>query len=122
MAGLRANSYAANATNCFRRSSNFYHREIPLLNIRYEYGDTRDNILNTTLLVRNASNHMMVCMDALENFLVVAGNKGSRFITFTNWITSFFQNLLANIINLNNVYNIIKNDIEVSNNITDVYF
>lgn len=35
MEGARADAYAANATNCFRRATYFYFREVPLLLLRY---------------------------------------------------------------------------------------
>ena len=46
--GSSADTYAANATRCFNRSLYLWFHQIPLLEWRYYYGNTQDNIYNTS--------------------------------------------------------------------------
>ena len=46
--GSQANNYAANSTNCFNRALNFWFTEVLTLQWRYFYGNTDDNIFNST--------------------------------------------------------------------------
>jgi hypothetical protein len=59
--------FALNATNCYNRLLYFYFFEMPLLQIRYYYGNTEDQFFNNTQAVANLSNHLMVCNDAVRN-------------------------------------------------------
>lgn len=46
--GSQANNYAANATECLNRGLNFWFTEVLTLQWRYFYGNTDDNVFNTT--------------------------------------------------------------------------
>ena len=61
IAGLNPNLFAVNATNCINRWVRFYYYELPLLTVRFYYGDTTDMFFNSTYLLSNISNHLMVC-------------------------------------------------------------
>ncbi len=63
MKGANANSYAANATNCFDRILNTWFYELPTMQWRYFYGNFDDNVFNTTHEMANMTNTMMVCFD-----------------------------------------------------------
>jgi len=43
----------------------FYYKEIPLLQIRYYYGTTEDDVFNITKTIANFSNHLEICTNAL---------------------------------------------------------
>jgi hypothetical protein len=57
----------------------------------------------------------MVCYDTAENLFVYTARKVTLFADFTQIILSFFQNLLANIVNMTNIYKNITNAINNNN-------
>jgi hypothetical protein len=67
LSGLNIEIFMRNFTNCYNRTLHFIYFEIPLLEYRYYYGNAEDNFFNTTTLIANASNHLMVCNDAARN-------------------------------------------------------
>jgi hypothetical protein len=119
---MEADSLAANTTNCYNRLINFYFLEILTLQIRFHYGDTVDNIFNMTELVANVSNHMTVCTSSLENLYFYYQNKKLLFATLTDYFLAFFQNLLANVLNIYSVYGQLKTDSTTTPNRTDVFY
>ena len=69
------------------------------------YGDTEQNILNTTLFLKNVSDVSYVCIDALENLYVFAMFKYDKFgQSNTNVILGFIQNLLGKVLTINKIY------------------
>jgi hypothetical protein len=102
--GLEADTFAQNTSNCYNRFIYFYYYEIPLIQIRYYYGDTHDNFFNTTELISNLSNHLMVCNDAALNWYKYGLAEKVIFPTSSDYFLAFFQNLLANILNINYIY------------------
>lgn len=68
--GANSTNYASNSTNCFDNLLNVAQFDIDLLVIKYMYGDVKNNVLNTTLFMRNISDVSYVCIDALENLYV----------------------------------------------------
>lgn len=105
MYGSDATSYAANATNCFIQGINLVQYDIDLLVIKYMYGDTEQNVLNTTLFLKNVSDVSYVCIDALENLYVFAMFKYDKFgQSNTNVILGFIQNLLGKVLTINKIY------------------
>lgn len=104
LSGSKADLYAINSSECYNRMVGFYFNELPLLQIRYYYGDTVDQVFNTTLLVQNVSQHVLVCSSALQNYVTWNTNKALVFPTATDYFLAMFQNLLANIISFTNIY------------------
>ena len=90
MEGLKIEVAAPNVTHCFYRGLNFYFNELNLLRFRYRYGDLRDNVFNTTQLLQNVSNHLWVCTDAVENYIIFSARRLGEFGDLTTWLTSFF--------------------------------
>jgi hypothetical protein len=101
---LQADSFAANTTNCYNRFVYFYYYEVPLLQIRYYYGDSEDNFFNTTQMISNLSNHLMFCNDAAYNWYKYGLAEKELFPTGSEYFLAWFQNLLANILNINYIY------------------
>lgn len=88
---------------------------------RYKYGSYNDNIFNTTVAIRNMSNTLWFCIDSIENYSIYVQTKLASFGDPTNILTAFIQNLLANIINMNNIYKAVVNDFETGNDL-DIYY
>ena len=65
--GMRANYFASNATNCFTNTLNLAQYDIELLIIKLMYGDLKNNMLNSTLFLKNVSDLSYICLDAAEN-------------------------------------------------------
>ena len=68
--GMAIDNYASNGTNCYNMGLNLAQYDVDLLVIKWMYGNLKDNILNTTLSMRNVSDVGYVCVDALENLYV----------------------------------------------------
>jgi len=49
---------------------NLAQYDLELLMIKYIYGEVKDNILNTTLFLKNVSDVAYVCLDGAENLYV----------------------------------------------------
>jgi hypothetical protein len=70
------------------------------------YGNTKDNILNTTLFFQNASDVAYICIDSVENLYVYFIYKFQQFGNdFTNVGLGFIQNLLGKVITINKIFN-----------------
>jgi hypothetical protein len=110
--GSQANNYAANSTNCFNRGLNFWFTELLTLQWRYFYGNTDDNVFNSTRQLSNLTNTMMVCFDTLENMSVWATQRYALFPDFTTMFMGFFQNLLGSITQMISIYKNINKAIE----------
>lgn len=65
--GAQADYFASNATQCFENGLNLAQFDVELLIIKLMYGNAQDNILNSTLFLKNVSDLSYICLDALEN-------------------------------------------------------
>jgi len=105
MMGAAIDSYASNATNCFNMGLNLAQYDLELLVIKYMYGNVKDNILNTTLFMRNISDVGYVCVDAAENLYVWSMYKFELFsFNWLNVLLGYIQNILGNILTVNKIY------------------
>lgn len=64
LAGLNATWYAPNATVCMNNFFNLYQNDVEHLVIKLMYGDLKENVLNTTLFMKNISDTSYFCLDA----------------------------------------------------------
>ena len=63
----------------------------------------------TTLLIQNITNHAWICNSMVKNIYKLANFKFYQFYgDITILATAFFQNLLASVISINNIYNAIQ--------------
>ena len=104
LTGLNAATFSGNMTACFNDWLWFGFRELPLMQIKYHYGDTDDNIFNTTKLISTITSKLLVCAYMVENLYDYAEDELVVFASITNYGLSFFQNLLANVVNINYIY------------------
>ena len=80
-----------------------------------------DKVNDFTNITKVASNHLWVCNDMAKNFIVYANKKATAFGGFTPFMTGFFQNLLAKVISINNIYTSLNNN-NNNGNVTGVYY
>ena len=100
--GMRANYFASNATNCFTNTLNLAQYDIELLIIKIMYGNLKNNMLNSTLFLKNVSDLSYICLDAMENNYVFWVYKADSFGRDLTQITlGYMQNVLANVLLLN---------------------
>lgn len=79
------------------------------------YGNTKENILNTTLFLRNVSDVMYVCLDAGENLYVFSQYKYDLFgRDNTNVLLGALQNFLGSILTINKIYGKIMDHYEAN--------
>jgi hypothetical protein len=78
-AGSDSDFYAPNTTICFNKFMNIIEYDFDLLMIKYMYGTTKENTLNTTLFLGNVSNMNYDCIDAGENLYVYSMYKYDLF-------------------------------------------
>ena len=102
MLGMRADFFASNATTCFINSLNLAQYDFELLIIKLMYGDLKNNILNTTLFLKNVSDLSYICLDAAENNYVFWVYKMDSFGRDTTQIVlGALQNVLGNVLAIN---------------------
>ena len=58
--------------------------------MRVRYGNASENVFNTTLIMKNFTNDMFVCLDAVENYYIYVDRKLRMFNDLTDWITAYF--------------------------------
>jgi len=105
LAGANSTHYAPNASVCFENGLGLVQYDWELLIIKYMYGEVRENILNTTLFMRNVSDIMYVCLDAGENLYVFSQYKYDLFgRDNTNLLLGSLQNFLGSILTINKIY------------------
>lgn len=105
MEGANSNYYSPNISRCAEQSLNVAQYDWELLVIKYMYGNTKENILNSTLFLQNASKAAYTCIDGAENLFVFAMYKYELFgFDQTNLILGFIQNLLGNILTINKIF------------------
>ena len=111
---MRANYFASNATNCFTNSLNLAQYDVELLMIKLMYGDTKNNMLNSTLFLKNVSDLSYICLDAAENNYVFWVYKMDTFGRDATQITlGALQNVLANVLRINNL---VQNAVDYNDN------
>ena len=64
--GLEANTFSPDFTDCYNGILQFAFLELPMMSIRMHYGNTNDNIFNTTKLVKKVTQHLSVCVSMVE--------------------------------------------------------
>jgi hypothetical protein len=52
------------------------------------YGDLNDDIFNTTLIAKNLSNTLWICLDAADNYFIYVETKMAAFGDITGWLTA----------------------------------
>lgn len=106
LAGAQADYFAANATVCFSNAMNLLQFDVDLLAIKLLYGTLKENMLNTTLFLKNVSDLNYVCLDASENLWVYNMYKFDEFgRDFTQLMLGALQNVLGNILKINKLVN-----------------
>lgn len=66
--GMEIDDISKNSTDCFNAWLYFYFRELPVMEIKYHYGDTDDNIFNTSRLIGNMTKKLSTCAYMIEGF------------------------------------------------------
>jgi hypothetical protein len=100
--GAEADYFASNATACFVNALNLAQYDVELLMVKLMYGNTKNNILNSTMFLRNASDLSYICLDALENNYFFWIYKIDSFGRDPTQITlGALQNVLGNVLNIN---------------------
>lgn len=102
--GLNSDAFNKNISVCYNDWVWFAFKELPIMQIKYHYGDTDDNIFNTTGLINNITGKLLSCAYMTEGLYVYAKQQMVIFASITNFGLSFFQNLLANVVNINYIY------------------
>ena len=86
------------------------------------YGNLRQNVLNSTLYLNNASNMNYVCLDAMQNIYVWVMYKYNLFnMDFTQVMLGGLQNVLGNILTIQKIYSTIVT-FNANNETAKMYF
>ena len=81
---------------------NLAQYDVELLIIKLMYGDLKNNMLNTTLFLKNVSDLSYICLDALENNYVFWVYKIDSFgRDQTQIVLGALQNILGNVLSIN---------------------
>jgi len=81
---------------------NLAQYDLELLIIKLMYGNLQNNILNTTLFLKNVSDLSYICLDATENSYVFWVFKIDSFgRDFTQIMLGGLQNVLGNVLSIN---------------------
>lgn len=84
---------------------NLGYYDIDLWMIKLMYGDVKDNVLNTTLYLRNVSDVSYICLDSAENFYVYSMYKFKLFnYDWANLLLGVLQNSLGRVLTINKIY------------------
>ena len=51
--GMKMSEVSPNGQKCLDAALHLYFKELPIMQIRYHYGNMNNNMLNTTKLIRN---------------------------------------------------------------------
>jgi len=122
MVGANLSWFAPNSTACFDRALNMVQYDFDLLMIKLMYGDTKNNILNSTLFLRNASEVGYVCIDTVENLYVYAMYKFKLFgYDWTNVALGALQNALGRILSINKIYEKIM-EYDTNGDLEQIYY
>ena len=86
------------------------------------FGSTKENVLNTTLFLKNITDLSYICIDAAENLYVFNMYKFSLFGNdWTNVLLGALQNLLGSILTINKIYQRIVDHSEKKNEVLMAY-
>jgi len=86
------------------------------------YGSGKENVLNSTLFLRNVSDVLYVCLDAGENLYVYSQYKYELFgRDNTNLLLGVLQNFLGSILSINKIYGLILEH-DVNNETEQKYY
>lgn len=123
IAGTKADTYFKNTTGCFERYTNWTDKDYPpfMVKMNDPTRSTWTKVNDVTAITKVASNHLWVCNNGAQNFMDYVHRKQVAFNGFTNFMTGFFQNLLAKVISINNIYTAVQNDNAI-NNVTGLYY
>lgn len=103
--GANSSKYAPNISVCYTNLINLAQYDVDLLMIKYMFGTVKQNILNTTLFLKNVTDLSYTCLDSLENLYVYNMYKFNLFgYSWTNVALGGLQNLLGSILTINKVY------------------
>jgi hypothetical protein len=117
LTGANATWYAPNSTNCFNNILNLMYYDVDLFIVKMMYGNFKDNMLNTTLFMRNFSDVSYLCLDTGENLYVYSMYKFKLFsFSWTNVLLGVLQNSLGRILTINKIY---TNRIKVAESLND---
>jgi hypothetical protein len=121
MQGLQADSYWANSSNCFNRITNLTYKVIPAYqhnvtdvldqgqaataNQSVEASSYYSSSVYSTRLIQILANDAWICNSMVTNMVLWVNYKYSLFPDFVSFATGFFQNLLAKVVSINNIYN-----------------
>ena len=104
IAGLKLEEFFENGTACWDRYMNFTCIEM----LDFQTNMTDDNVkyqvLNVSHVITNVSEHALVCTNFVRSIYDYTIKKLGEFGGFSGFTTAFFQNLLANVISINNIY------------------
>lgn len=119
--GLKAGEVSTNITHCYDSWLDFRFKELPLMGIKYHYGSTHDQFYNTTKLFKNMTKHAAVCVSAIEGIFDYVQYQSEAYANPSNYMMAFFQNILANVMQINYIYQDIQKDTKTENQ-TDLFF
>ena len=120
--GLESTSFAQNITKCYDSWLQFYYIELMELEIAYYYADTDDAVFNTTHIIGKIGEHSLLCTAFFQGFYNFYYDQKDSYRDTAAFFISFFQNLLANVLNINTIYQAMEAAISKTGNITDVYY
>ena len=101
MVGANSTHYAPNSSVCFNQALDFWQYDTDLLAIKLMFGNFKENMLNTTVFAGNASDVMVVCVDAGENLFVWTQYKFETFGNkWNNVMLAGIQNILGRVLTI----------------------
>ncbi len=90
IAGLQLDSFFDNGTACWDRYMNLTYVEYPEFTANMTTADVQQQVLNTSSLISNVSEHGLVCSDFLRSVYDYTEEKGAEFGSFSGYTTAFF--------------------------------
>lgn len=121
--GMQADKlFGINSTLCFKSLVGFYFDQITAYQIKTHYGDFDDILFNTTGLISNFSQSMMICTDATADIFVYLEKQFDQFDNVALYGMALFQHIVANIMNFNSIYQSMLTDTTITFNTTDVMY
>jgi hypothetical protein len=121
--GMQADKlFGVNSTLCFKSIVGFYFDQITAYEIKTHYADFDDILFNTTALISNFSQSMMICTDATSDMAIYLSKQFDQFDNVALYGMAFFQHIVANIMNFNSIYQNMLTDTTITFNNTDVMY
>lgn len=122
LAGFETPQFATNLTNCYDGFASFVLDDIQHIQIAYLYSDTDDAVFNTTRVIGRLAQKTKTCLSFFQGFYYFYYDQADAYEDAAAFFISFFQNILANVLNINTIYQAMQADLTKTKNITDVYF